>query len=389
MTLFVSGYGRLNMATLQELQNLINNTPLNGLCIFPGGVVDCPDFTGLTITKSIRIMGNNTIFNLPITGYPTRSFITADTLPNGSYLEIRDITINGPDTTGWLSTYDGTTHSGISYQLYKTWDSIAIFDNIKITGGYSYGISRSGGGKFRITNSDLSGWTGGIAFFEGHGGWGDLLLRDTNLRAPLNSKYSSIGIYIHPHLHLTAERVKGYDWNRWVIYLNGSPQSYGHHDLIEVEAISCSLIQTGSGSDTTLVRCKESGEPTAGGSYFKGDVVCIDCVWEGSQGIGYLRDFDAKRLFVRNKMSNNSFWSATSAGVIGTIEAVECEFDLSKNGSRFKTTSLSNPVCRFISCNFTGANTSGFAVNMEGGSLELTKTTLPSNCRALSPGVII
>lgn len=376
------------MPTLLEIQQLINSTPSNCLCVFPGGVVDCTDFSGLTISKSIRIIGNNTVFNLP-SGYPTRSFILADTLPNGSYLEIRDLIINGPDTTGWASAYDATGFSAISYQLYKTWDSVAVFDNITTTGGFSYGISRAGGGKLRITNSDLGGWTGGIAFFESHGGWGDLILRDTNLRAPANSKFSSIGIYIHPHLHLTAERVKGYDWNRWVIYLNGTPQSQGHHDLLEVEAISCALAQTGSGSDTTLVRCKESGVPTAGGTYFKGDVICVDCTWEGTQPVGFLNNVSVNRLFVRNKVSTTSTWLATGSGVTGSIDMVECEFDLSKNGSRIKTTGLSTPFCRLISSSFTGANTTGFAVNIEGGTLELTKTVLPPNSRALSPGIII
>lgn len=375
------------MTTLQEIQTLIDNTPTNGTCVFPGGVINCTDFNGPVITRSIRILGNNTVFNVP-NGIPTRSFIDANNMPNGSYLEINDLTINGPDTTSWASNTESGANAAISYQYYRTWDSVAIFDSITTTGGYSYGIGRSGGGRYQITNSDLGGWTGGVSFFEGHGGWGDLILRDTILRAPTNSKYSSIGIYIHPHLHLTAERVKGYDWNRWAVYLNGSPQSAGHHDLIEVEAHSCALVQTGSGSDTTLVRCLETGIPSSGGTYFKGDVICVDCTWEGSQAIGYLSSFAAKRLFVRNKISTPGTWTATSSNVIGSIDVIDSEFDLSKNGSRFKTTPSSNPSCRFISNRFIGANTSGFAVNVEGGSLELVNTTLPTNSRALTPGVI-
>ena len=64
--------------------------------------------------------------------------------------------------------------------------------------------------------------------------------------------------------------------------MNGSPVSAAHQTLIDVDAVDCGLIQSGSQVTTTLVRCTESG----GGSFLKGDTVATDCTWEGG-GYGY------------------------------------------------------------------------------------------------------
>ncbi len=379
------------MPSLSDIQQLINSTAPNGVCELPGGVVDCPDFTPLLITKSITLRGNGTVFNLPQTGIPGDSFIKADSLPNGSYLEISNLTVNGPSTLGWEPTFDLSAKSMISYQLYKTWDSRMVVKNVVTRGGYSYGLSRAGGGKLQVIDCDLQGWVGAMAFFESHGGWGDLIVRDTKFTAPAHSKHSSIGIYIHPHLSLTAERLYASDWNRYAIYLNGSPQSQGNHDLIDVTAHNCSLIHTGSGIITTLFRCTETGKPANGGSYMKGDLVAVDCNWMGEGCIGLLPTSPSRLRFYGNRFATKGYWFAASSGGGGTVEAIDCEFILSPTSrSAVKTTSLSTTAVEYTDCIFTGTPSWPYVAVIEGGSIRLTRTTPPPNSvRVTNSGVLL
>lgn len=376
------------MPTLAEIQQLVNDTPPGGICTLPGGVIDLPDFTPLVVSKSITLRGNGTVFNLPLSGTPQDSFLKADTLPNGSRFEVSDLTINGPSTEGWGSTVDLSARSAISYQLYKTWDSVAVFSNITTTGGYSYGISRSGGGKLEIKGCKLSGWVGGLAFFEGHGGWGDLVMRDCELHAPTNSKYSSIGMYVHPHLHVLMERVQASKWNRYLLYLNGSPQSAGHHDLIDVTVTDCALIQTGSGSETTLVRCTELGTPRNGGSYFKGKVLSVGCTWASTGMIGFLTGIDVERRFVNDTFATPSYAMAAAANVIGSISAIGCRCDFGPKTAVASLTSMSSVALTITSPTFTG--TTRWSANVENGSIRIINA--PSGFpapRVVAPGVLL
>ena len=117
------------------------------------------------------------------------------------------------------------------------------------------------------------------------------------------------------------------------------------------------------------------------------DTVATDCTWEGV-GCGFLRDADYEVLFVRNTMRTPGIWTATSAGTRPHITAVDCTFDQSAGGSKLKTTPQSTPVIDLVRCEWTGPQTQGFAVNIEGGLLRLTDSVIPANSRALLPGVI-
>lgn len=378
------------MTTLTEVQQLINNTPAGGICTLPGGVVDLPDFTPLLVTKSITIRGNGTVFNLPVTGTPGDSFLKADSLPSGSYFEVSDLTINGPSTEGWSNTFDLSARSAISYQLYRTWGSRMVVRNVTTTGGYSYGVSRAGGGKLEIKDCNLSGWVGALAFFESHGGWGDLVMRDCELHAPANSKYSSIGMYVHPHLHVLMERVNGSGWGRYLLYLNGSPQSAGHHDLIEVTAHNCALIQAGSGSETTLVRCTETGTPKNGGSYFKGKVLSVGSRWAGTGMIGFLTGNNVERRFVNDTFATASYVMAAAANVVGSITIIGCHFEFGPKTCAASLTASSNVALTIVSPTFTIATTTRWCANVENGSLRLVN--IPSGFpapRVVAPGQLL
>jgi hypothetical protein len=358
------------------------------VCKFPGGVIDLPEHTRLVIPRSMRIDGNNTTLRISGSAVPANALLDADALPDGSRLEIRDLKIIGPDTTSW----DPNTESNkgaISYQLYKTWLSTLIVQNVTTSGGYGSGVIRAGGGQFEVKNCTLSGWVDGVAFFESHGGYGTLLLRDTNLPAPANSKYSSIGVYIHAHLHLNAARVTGSNWNRFVIYLNGTPQSAGNHDLIEVTATNCALIQTGSSSVTTLLRCKESGTVRNGGSYFKGPVTSVGSLWESTGMIAFLNNNAVERRFVGDTVQTKSTWLAAGNQTNGTVNALGCTFNLTGRAAAVKIVSTSTVTATLTACQFPVTTSTSAPLRAEGGIIRLVATPTPPNSSAVAPGQLL
>lgn len=370
---------------LSDIQFAINNTPVDGVCDFNGAVETVPQHSEVIVPHGMKVA--DLTVNVPGTEVPTKSFFNADNIPGTSRLEFLKTNLNGPDCSTWDQNTE-CNKAAISWSYYKTWGGTLIVDQCNITGGYGTGVLRSGGGRFEVKNSNLSGWVDGIAFFESHGGWGDLILRDTTLHAPANSKYSSIGMYIHPHLHLNAERVVGSGWNRYLIYLNGNPQSAGHHTLTKCVATDCSLIQTGSSSVTTLIRCEETGQPKNGGSYFKGPVLSVDSVWSGRGMGGFLTNNPVDRTFVRDiftKPSNIAF--AASTNVSGTMNFIDCDVQLSGSSKFLKLSNGCSVVANINSTTFSGSAT-GFAVNIEGGTLNVINATLPPNSRAAYTGVI-
>ena len=370
------------VVTAAYLQLLLDTA--TDVCTLPGGVVDLPEGTSLRISKSMRIEGNGTTLRVAGSKPPTAHLLNADSLRDGSQLEIKNLRIEGPSTANWDSATENIM-GAISWQLYRTWNSRLVVRNVTITGGYGSGIIRSGGGAFEVTDCDLSGWVDGIAFFESHGGSGSLELRNTILRAPANSKYSSIGLYIHPHLNLNADTVTGLDWNRYVIYLNGTPASTGRHDLKAVSAINCALIQTGSSSQTTLMRCSESGQPKNGGSFLKGPVTSIDSTWEGAGMIAVLEGVDVERRFINDTIRPKNIWMALGSRTAGTVTITGAQVDLAGKAALVKLTSASTTAVTITSSQIRSTSSS-FPINAEGGSVQLVGTAAPQNCRAVLPG---
>ncbi|MEI7886373.1 MAG: hypothetical protein WCJ04_03185 [Actinomycetes bacterium] len=373
------------VVTATYLQLLLDSA--TDVCIFPGGVIDLPEGTTLRINKSMRIEGNGTTLRVAGSKPPTAHLLNADSLRDGSQLEIKNLRIEGPSTANWEPATENIM-AAISWQLYRTWNSRFMVRNVTITGGYGSGIIRAGGGAFEVTDCDLSGWVDGIAFFESHGGSGSLELRNTTLRAPANSKYSSIGLYIHPHLNLNADKVTGLDWNRYVIYLNGTPVSTGTHNLTNVSAINCALVQTGSSSQTTLMRCSESGQPKNGGSFLKGSVTSIDSTWEGGGMIALLEGVNVDRRFINDTIRPKSIWMALGSKTAGTVSITGAQVDLAGKAALVKLTSTSTTAVTITSSQIRSTSSS-FPINAEGGSVQLLNTVAPQNSRAVLPGRLI
>lgn len=377
------------------IQALLDATPVGGVCTLPAGHVDVLERTSFTVPRSMTIRGDGTVIDIVdgvgarSTAVPTAHLFNADGLVDGSELHVRDLTVNGPDCSGW-ATSTSTNTGVIGWERAKTFASTLTVDNLTVTGGYSTAVRRSGGGRMSVTNSTLEAWVNPVVFFESSDtGWGDLLLRDCLLVAPSRTKSTSVGVYIHPHLHLTAERVHGCGWNRWVIYLNGSPQSSGHHDLIDVTATDCALIQTGSSSVTTLVRCVEEGNATKtiGGSYFKGPVRSIDCTWASTGMIGFMGGFAADRVFIGDTFRGPGIWIAGSGSTSGTIRLVRCTVEHSGRNTGLRLNAGSTIVADIQSCVFTGT-TAKYSIELEGGTARLVDTPMPARTRVVAPGVL-
>lgn len=368
------------------IQDLLNATPLGGVCDLTGQSFTVPHGTTITVPRSMSIVGGT--ITVPGNTIPTAPLFELSGLvgPTAHRVEFRGVTINGPDSTGWPSTTNNS-HGAINWSIYRTWDSTLIIDGCTITGGYGGAVIRNGGGRLDITNSHLEGWVYAVAFFEGHGGHGTLLVRDTTFQAPVNSKYDSIGAYVHPHLHVTMERVEANDWNRFALYLNGNPQSAGHHDLIDVTANNCSLIQTGSSSTTTLVRCAELGTVSNGGSFFKGPVLSIESLWGSTGTIGFLPGVAHARRFVGDVFSGANYWVACGANTIGSVTFTNCTLNLGYRPSALQVTNRSTIAARFVTCTIAG--TPRWVVNLEGGTVKFVDMPVPTAIRVVAPGALI
>lgn len=361
-------------------------------CVIPPGVHDVPEGTRLTVPNGVeRIIGDGATVRVvdangaPSTAVPTVGLFNCGLRP-ASRLEVRGLTIVGPDTTGWDQNTD-VPYGAVEWVHAKTWASTLIIDGVTISGGYGYGVYRAGGGRLDVHNSILSGWVGGLACFESHNGTGSVLVRNTALCAPARSKHSSIGAYLHPHLDVTWDNVTATGWNRFACYLNGSPTAEGSHTLVDVTATDCSLIQTASSSQTTLVRCVEQGTPRNGGSVLKGPVLSVGSRWSSEKPVTVMSGNAPERRFVGDRFDGPGYWLSCGGTTAGTVEAVGCTFDLGPRASALQVTNRSTVAAEFTSCEFTGATR--WTVNVEGGSVRFVDMDPPTPVRVVAPGVML
>lgn len=369
------------------IQAVLDATAADGVCVLPGGTIDVPQHTQFTVPRPMTVDGNGTVIRVVdgsgnlSTVPPTAHLFQASSLPNGSRFEVRDLTIHGPDCTGWDPQLNNN-RAAINYVQGNTHQSTVVLDNVTITGGYGYGLQRSGGGELRIHRSSLSGWVGGYAFFESHGKPGHLVCTDTTLDAPAVSKWDSIGAYITPSMRVTWNNVTGSDWNRYLCYLNGSMQAAVKHRLSSVEAHGCSLVQTGVLSEAALVGCAEYGPVRNGGSYLMGPVRSTGCTWAGGV-IGLRSNDNVHRCFFGDTITKASTWLAAGANTTGTVKLVECQV---KGGVR--TNPASTVAVTLQSCTIDDPGAGNYTLNLEGGSARLVDTPTPSRVRVVAPGVL-
>lgn len=376
------------------IQALLDATPAGQVCTLPGGTIDVLENTPIIVRRAVTIDGNGTTIRVVNTAgerstvMPTVPLFNFAAVPDGSDVTVRDLTIVGPDCTAWPTSWAPST-AALDWTQARTWNSSFTIDGVTVTGGYCYAVQRAGGGRFRIFNSSLTGFVGAFSFFESHGGWGDLTVRDTILAAQPNQKHTSIGAYIHPHLNVTWERVAASGWRRYACYLNGTPQSAGHHTFVEVTATDCALIQTGSSSETTLIRCVEQGTPANGGSFFKGPVVSIGSTWAAKGLIGLMGNNAVTRRFVQDTIRPNNTWLAAGNGSSGRVLLYGCTVELDSRDCLLSSNPTSTVEVEVVSTTVTVAGPPvGYSINVTGGSIRFIDSDVFPNVRVVPPGVL-
>lgn len=364
------------------IQALLDATPVDSVCHLPSGVIDLPEHTGHTVPRPMTILGHDTTIRVAGVAVPQARLFNIPLA--GGRVEVRDLTIEGPDCSSWDS-HTESNQAMIHWSLGKSWDGELIVDNVHGSGGYGATITRSGGGRLDITNSTLSGWTDGVAFFESHGGHGTMLMRDVLLPAPVNSKYSSIGAYVHPHIDVLWDNVWGCSWNRYLCYLNGSMAGGSRHELVGVTATNCPLIQSATASMTTLIRCHEHGTPAQMGSTLMGDVLSVGSTWAGRL-IG-LSTAPAVRRFIGDTINvDTGYFLAAGNNTSGTVELVDCHATLGATGSIIKHVPTSTVATTLTSCTVEGDTR--WVVNIEGGTVKFVDMAQPDPIRVVEPGTI-
>ena len=367
--------------TLAELQALINATPDGGFCAFTGGTLDVEVNERLFVRRSITIDARQLVVN--VHGFvPTVPFVDCDALTDGARVEIRNLTINGPDCAGWDSR---TTSSAgaIQWSRAQTRGGRMILRNMKTTGGYYSGVIRSGGGALELFDCELAGWTAGWACWDSHPNpSATATVVRCRFVAPANSKYDSIGGYVHPCVRVDMIDCYHEAWNRFALYMNGNPASVATQTLTNVTAHNCALIQTGNLTTTILMRCAETGAPRNGGSQLWGPVYSVQSQWLGSGMIGFANG--GQRMFVGDVIDPaitpgvNTQWAAAGAQASGTLLLDGCDvtmrYNANKGASLLSMTSATQMATTYRSLKYTSTNINNNPVritNVEGGTIRV------------------
>ena len=368
---------------MTDLQALLDATPDGETCVIPAGDHAVPEGTCLHVPygvaaidatgATIRVVGAD---GQRSTVRPTVPLFDCGQRPNGSTFTFRGGHLIGPDTYGW-DVLDDVGVSAIQWSFYKTWDSVMTVDGVTVEGGYAYAVMRSGGGDLTITGSHLSGWVGAVACFEGHGGHGTFTASDCLFPAPQQSKYSSIGAYVHPHLDTIWTNVHLCGWNRYALYLNGSPSGVGsHHSLIDVTATDCSLIQGAKGSTVHLVRCVEQGTPHNGGSYMMGTVISHGSQWRHRIGMIGTQNDDIDFTFCGDTIATGQWWLGPGRNTTGSIRIIGCHVELSAQ-TRVVGAADSSPLdVTVMATEFVGSTTRQ-AFNVPAGAVRFIDCEAP------------
>ena len=268
-------------ATLTDVQTLIDDCPTGGTVTLPELVHLDATIGPLVVDRSMTIQGPSTV---TVTPPATRvSTVVEVTAPNGSTVAFRGFDVVGPETPA------------IDVALLRWWlprsqDATMIVDGLTVSGLFNEVVSRSGGGRCIVTDCDLSGYEKTIAFFSNHGEPpGELIVSDSVLRTGTTTKPSSIGIYVHPHMHTTVTRCHFEGWSRYGVYWNGSPVAQSPTQTItDSTFVDCDLMQSPSGARPVVTRCTVSRSvPDGPGATIRGSADLIDCEFSGYTSLNF------------------------------------------------------------------------------------------------------
>lgn len=267
---------------MTDLQALIDATPTGGTVALPEVVHIDATAGPLVVPRSMTITGPSTITVTPPTAKATT--VVEVTAPNGSVVAFRGFTVVGPDTPAVDVTL-------LRWWLPRSQDSTMIVDGVTVTGQFNEPISRSGGGRLIVTDCDLSGWEKVLGFFSNHGEEpGELIVSDCTLTTDAaTTKPSSVGLYVHPHMHTTVTRCHFEGWSRYGVYWNGSPVPDDPlHVIAGCTFTDCDLMQSASGARPVVSDCTVSRSVPGGpGATIRGSADLIRCQFSGFTSLNF------------------------------------------------------------------------------------------------------
>lgn len=157
---------------------------------------------------------------------------------------------------------------------------------------------------------------------------------------------------------------------------------------MEVTATDCSLIQTGSSSETTLIRCVEQGIPPNGGSFFKGPVVSIGSTWAARGLIGLMANNPVTRRFIQDTIRPNTTWLAAGNYSTGKVLLYGCTVELEGRDCLLSSNPSSEVGVEIVSTEVVGSS-AGYSVNLNGGTLRFLDSDPFPNVRVTAPGTLV
>ena len=271
----------MTAATRSEVQALIDACPTGGTVTLPEQVHLDATSGPLIVPRSMTIQGPSTVTVTP-PAVPVSTVVDV-TAPNGSTVAFRGFTVEGP-------TDPAIDRALLRWWLPRSQDATMIVDDVTVTGLFNEPISRSGGGRLIVTDCDLSGYEKILGFFSNHGEEpGELIVSNCTLSTGLTTKPSSVGLYVHPHMHTTVTRCHFEGWSRYGVYWNGSPVPDDPlHVIAECTFTDCDLMQSASGARPVVSDCFVSRSvPDGPGATIRGSADLIRCECEGDTSRGF------------------------------------------------------------------------------------------------------
>lgn len=298
--------------------------------------------------------------------------------PAGSRFVLRDFAIQGP-----------TTNANTQIAAGFRWEHRGSFgfvraERLTITGLFSAGVIRSGHGRMEVFDCDINAGEAPVKSFESS--WTAdaaecVIIGGTH--TGFDSKSSSIGLYIHPHVALAVHDVHYRNFNRFAFYANGSDPSTlpppRFWTVADTDVEDCALAQTAYNAHSKFVRVHHHGTSPGGAeSPLAGNVDFIECDLRPATQYGFFPGAH-QRNFVDCWIEPATYLVSGGKNVAGTTRFVGCTWKCVGSGRAFNFTNLSTARVIVVDCDLYDCGASSVQlVNVQGGQLDVLDFTVDS-----------
>lgn len=267
-------------------------------------------------------------------------------------IKLSSFTMAGPTVTNDVVGDPLSDSLGISWSEGLTQGAIFEIENVEITGKFGTCVSRSGGGVFRIRDSDMNGYTNPVSFFESQNTSGEAenatLFVHNCVLTGVDGWSSSVGIYVHPHVNFAITGTVFRRFNRYAVYQNGNPNKKPLFNTITGGAmIDCAGVQTGEGT-TTLNNVTISQNRYAAQQFtIYDDVIFTGCNLERCAGINSIGADSNEITFNNCRIRTGGTevpFTISGDGAVDTWRFVQCEWFLAGSSAAMYIASSAGKV---------------------------------------------